>query len=671
VELSNYFLLGPMPTNIAHGSYNLPLVALSYLVAVFASYVALDLAGRLRSEAETDRSKWFWLFGGAFAMGAGIWSMHFIGMLAYVMDAPMTYDIYHTGLSMVVAIFASLLALFLLKNKNFSTLHLILGGILLGFGIALMHYTGMEAMRSHVNMVYTPGLFALSIVIAIFASEAALWLAVQSTKGTIKRQIIAKIISAFIMGIAICGMHYTGMAATVFTPIGNDHTAITYNPIWLSLGIALTTLSIIGLALIVSTYKQALTSVLQKKNEELEKRVAERTHELEEKSFKLKEAVENAESANRLKSEFLANVSHELRTPLNAIIGYSEILQEDAANEGLPHFSENLKKVLDSSFHLLNLITNVLDLSKIEAGKMDIFLEEVDVIIMVQEIKNIISPLMEKNNNTLTIALPAEMKKIYTDQVKVRQSLLNLLSNASKFTNMGIVKLEVSFINRNNKDWIKFSIQDTGIGLSSEQLSKLFQAFSQADGSTTRKYGGTGLGLYLSKRYCEMLGGWIDVNSKKNQGSEFVMTLPLKSHVGLERRNFGVNPSFDTNPSDLKGKIILVIDDTIEVHQEIQHYLEKSDYTILHALNGEEGIKLARRFKPDLITLDVLMPIMDGWSTLSALKSDASLSAIPIILLTIIPEDEAGMTLGATDYVNKPIDYPLLVDKIKYWTHKK
>lgn len=660
-----------MPTNIAHGSYNLPLVALSYLVAVFASYVALDMAGRLRSDTETATNKWLWLIGGSFAMGAGIWSMHFIGMLAYIMDAPMTYDLFHTGLSMVVAIFASLLALFLLKNKNFTVLHLILGGILLGFAIALMHYTGMEAMRSHVNMVYTPGLFALSIVIAIFASEAALWLAVQSTKGTVKRQIIAKIISAFIMGIAICGMHYMGMAATVFTPLANDHTAIAYNPIWLSLGIALTTLSIIGLALIVSTYKQALTSVLQKKNQELEKRVAERTHELEEKSVKLKEAVEIAESANRLKSEFLANVSHELRTPLNAIIGYSEILQEDATNEGLSHFSENLKKVLDSSFHLLNLITNVLDLSKIEAGKMDIFLEEVDVNIMVQELKNIISPLMEKNNNTLTITLPSQIKKMYTDTVKVRQALLNLLSNASKFTHNGIVKFEISFLNKNNKDWVKFSIKDTGIGLSSEQLSKIFQAFSQGDGSTTRKYGGTGLGLYLSKRYSEMLGGWIDVHSEKGQGSEFVMTLPLKSQVGIERKDAGINPSFDTTPSDLKGKIILVIDDTLEVHQEVQHHLEKYDYTILHALNGEEGLKLARRFKPDAITLDVLMPIMDGWSTLSAIKSDTALAAIPIILLTVIPENEVGMTLGASDYVHKPIDYPLLADKIKYWTHRK
>ena len=214
---SDWFQLDAIPLNAISGQYDIGLVALSYAVAVLASYVALDLVGRLRAE-KNRQAKIYWLAGGAFTMGAGIWSMHFIGMLAFIMPTHMEFDISWTVASLLMAIFASGLALFILQKKDFFVVYLAIGGFLIGLAIATMHYMGMEGMKIHTNIHYLPGLFFLSVAIGIFAAEAALWLALQSNKGSNKRQFNLKIISALVMGVAICGMHYTGMAAAVFTP---------------------------------------------------------------------------------------------------------------------------------------------------------------------------------------------------------------------------------------------------------------------------------------------------------------------------------------------------------------------------------------------------------------------------------------------------------------------
>lgn len=378
----------------------------------------------------------------------------------------------------------------------------------------------------------------------------------------------------------------------------------------------------------------------------------------------LKQAKEEAESANKAKSEFLANMSHELRTPLNAIIGYSEMLQEDAADAGLHEYILHLKKIIGSAKHLLSLINDILDLSKIESGKMDIYLEDIKLKEVITELSTSITPLINKNQNKYNLIISEELDVMHTDVVRLRQCLLNLLSNASKFTKEGTITLDIQPTIQNNINMVRFSVIDSGLGIPPEKLSKLFQAFSQADASTTRKYGGTGLGLYLTRRFCDMLGGWIVVKSEEGKGSVFSLFLPLRSVLGMEKSKVVSKPTVTKTAK--ASRTVLVIDDDPSIHKDMQSNLEEAGFTVIHAFNGEEGLKLARIHKPDLITLDIIMPLMDGWTLLATLKSEPSLAKIPVILMTITSDVDLGFALGAVDYINKPVDTTKLIDKIQH-----
>jgi PAS domain S-box-containing protein len=374
-------------------------------------------------------------------------------------------------------------------------------------------------------------------------------------------------------------------------------------------------------------------------------------------------AKEAAEAANRAKSTFLANMSHELRTPLNAIIGYSEMLREEAEESGSDGLVPDLEKIRTAGKHLLELINNILDLSKIEAGRMDLYYEQFSVGRLIDEVLATISPLVEHNRNRLLVEQDLAIDTMHADLTKVRQVLLNLLSNASKFTEGGAITLRARSSQSAAPPTIIFEVSDTGIGMTPEQLGGLFQEFSQADASTTRKYGGTGLGLAISRRFCQMMGGDIAVRSEAGVGSTFSVTLPLRQAAAANppAQRGEAERSFVGVPT---GSPVLVIDDDPEARELVARTLSREQLRVITAASGAEGLAMARETRPAAITLDVMMPDMDGWAVLSALKADPELQQVPVIMLTMVDDKQRGFALGAAEYLMKPVDRERLIGAI-------
>jgi signal transduction histidine kinase/DNA-binding response OmpR family regulator len=396
---------------------------------------------------------------------------------------------------------------------------------------------------------------------------------------------------------------------------------------------------------------------LEEANRTLEARVEDRTR-------LLAKAVDDAEEASKAKSTFLAKMSHELRTPLNAIIGYSEMLQEDARDEGATRTADDLDKVLNAARHLLGLINDVLDISKIEAGKMELFLETFPLSKIIGDVSATISPLIEKKRNQLVLDFPENIGTMHADATKLRQMLLNLLSNASKFTENGTITLRATRTTGVGNDIIEFAIIDTGIGMTPTQLSRLFQAFSQADASTASKYGGTGLGLAISKQFAQMMKGDITVSSIAGIGSTFLIRLPANVQ-SAQPKVIQSNQKLTHSPFAAQDQArILLIEDDKEVRQVLADLLTENGYALVQADSGQHGLDLAAQQVPDLIVLDASLSGVDGWTVLTKLQDNPKLSDVPVIILGTASDTDMALSLGATTIVSKPIDAARLTAEI-------
>jgi CheY-like chemotaxis protein/anti-sigma regulatory factor (Ser/Thr protein kinase) len=336
------------------------------------------------------------------------------------------------------------------------------------------------------------------------------------------------------------------------------------------------------------------------------------------------------------------------------------MLQEDARDLKREDEIEPLNRVMNAGRHLLALINDILDLSKIEAGKMELHLEDFAIASLIDDVANTIETLAVKNKNKVVVECEPHIGVMQADQTRVRQALLNLASNANKFTEGGTVTIRAQRQQQARRDWITIAVSDTGIGMTPEQMEKLFKDFSQADSSTTRKYGGTGLGLAISRRFCQMLGGDIAVESELGRGSTFTIRLPASAAGDAPVHQASPVPGVKTRLSN--APLILIIDDDATVRDVVGRFLEREGFSVAKADGGKEGLRLARELRPAAVTLDIMMPDLDGWTVLAAIKGDPELVDLPVVLMTIVDEKNRGYALGATDYLVKPVDRQKLID---------
>src|SRR3984957_6362197 len=761
------------------GHYNYFLVAVSVSIAMLSAYATLDLAERVT--CARGNARLLWLSCGAIAMGTGIWSMHYIGMLAFRLPVTVMYDWPMVLLSLAAAIFASACGLFCVSRKKMGTLVTIAGGTFMGSGIAAMHYVGMEAMRLPAMCSYSPVLVAVSVVLAIVISFVALWrvFALRS----VAHWNHSRVINAFILGAAIPVTHYVGMAAVHFTPAALPPSALNHAINISDLSVAsvtLVTVLMLGLVFVTSIVdrnfsrqtlalegseqryrlivestfdafialddsgqitdwstqaesmfgwnrdqaiaksvseifpwhdsgegtERTLRALLARKAGRLQERIeltarhrdghefpaeaAISSLQLGERSLftafvhdvtkrkkeeqEKEEAKTAAEEGSRVKSEFLANMSHEIRTPLNGVIGMTDLALETELTREQRDYLETVKLSADS---LLSVINSILDFSKIEAGKVD--LEALDFELrecMEAALKTLALRADEKGLELLCDVAADVPETVMGDPGRLRQILVNLVGNAIKFTDEGEVALKVE-VERTEGDQVTlhFVVSDTGIGIAPEKAESIFESFAQADTSTTREYGGTGLGLTISKRLVELMGGRIWIESELGAGSHFHFTIQiLRSEAKLSTGD-GMTP-----PEMLAGIKVLVIDDN-RTNRRILDGLLRSwgmEPTVVSGADEafvalDESKKAGQVFQ--LIVTDMHMPKMDGFGLVEKIKETGGAATATLMMLTsgghrgdaarcpqlgvsallVKPGGEKEITGGIAAYLLKPV----------------
>ncbi|MEA3245087.1 MAG: MHYT domain-containing protein, partial [Gemmatimonadota bacterium] len=487
-----------MTPDLAH-LYSVPLVVLSIAIAMLASYTALDLAGRVHVAA--GRARTLWIAGGGIAMGTGIWTMHFVGMLALRLPMPVDYDGVLVTLSIVVAIGASAFALHVASRERAAQGRLAVAGVAMGVAIAGMHYIGMAAMRMAAAISYRMDLWWASVAIAVAASYVALHVARALGTNESGRVHVFRAAAAVVMGFAIAGMHYTGMAAARFTPMAHDTSDVApISPFTLVIAVATGGTLVLGFGLLAGMVDRLIQA---------------RTADAD-----LRAARDAAERMNRAKSEFLSNMSHELRTPLNSVIGFANVLLKNRNRTLGAQDVAYLERIGANGRHLLGLINGILDLSKIEAGRVDLAIAPVDVSTLVRDTVLELEGQTHGRDVRLVADVPDVLAPVDTDATRLKQILINLVGNALKFTSHGTVTVRVVRDETSGR-LARIDVIDTGIGIPAHRLDAVFEAFQQADSGPSRQYGGTGLGLTITRSLAQVMGFDITVESTVGAGSTF------------------------------------------------------------------------------------------------------------------------------------------------------